>query len=64
MQPLVITANNAYFPVSSLSPLNCGYIYPAWWTYIPSTVDIYIQHGASIYPPSRLIDGIRLITLF
>lgn len=24
-----------------------------WWIYIPSTVDIYIQHGASIYPPFR-----------
>lgn len=27
-----------------------GVYYTVWWIYMPSLVDIYTQHGASIYP--------------
>ena len=27
-----------------------GHIYPAWWIYMASVVDIYAQHGVYICP--------------
>ena len=42
-----------------------GHIYPPWWIYMPTMLDLYIHHAGYIYPTNILIiSGIWHIFVF